>query len=146
MRLSKRLNETRMSLDDVEKWGSNFEMSPPWATTSSRFCVVWAWADRGTTAPAGRTRARVSAYQGLPPLFGDPLPDRRGADGESVEDWSTESSASITECHPREFFLQSLPLRRVPRFSESSHERKESLLLRFFGLKAGLYQIHEHTV
>src|SRR5713226_6394930 len=52
MRLSKRLNDTRMSLDDVEKCGSNFEMSPPWATTSSRFCVVWAWADRGTTAPA----------------------------------------------------------------------------------------------
>src|SRR5712692_8829625 len=30
----------------------------------------------------------------------DPRPDRRGADGASVEDWSTESSASITECHP----------------------------------------------
>src|SRR5437762_1359800 len=47
-RLSKRLNETRMSLDEVLKWGSNLEMSPPWATTSSRFCVVWAPADRGS--------------------------------------------------------------------------------------------------
>src|SRR5215813_10348617 len=38
------LNDTRMSLDDVLKCGSNFEMSPPWAMPSSRFCVVWALA------------------------------------------------------------------------------------------------------
>jgi hypothetical protein len=43
--LSKRLNEIRMSFDDVLKCGSNFEMSPPWATISSFFCVVWAAAD-----------------------------------------------------------------------------------------------------
>ena len=42
VRLSKMLKEMRMSLEDVLKWGSNFEMSPPWATTSSRFWVVWA--------------------------------------------------------------------------------------------------------
>src|SRR5438128_8998179 len=46
-RLSKTLNETRMSLDEVLKWGSNLEMSPPCATTSSRFCVVLAEARAG---------------------------------------------------------------------------------------------------
>src|SRR5262245_1347596 len=46
------LNDTRMSLDEVEKCGSNFEMSPPWATTISRFCVVWARARAGATASA----------------------------------------------------------------------------------------------
>src|SRR5262245_4850931 len=60
MRLSKMLKDTRMSLDDVEKCGSNFEMSPPWATTSSRFWVVWAWAwppRTGATAAAAPTVA-----------------------------------------------------------------------------------------
>src|SRR5882672_3257 len=51
-RLSNRLNEIRMSFDEVEKWGSNFEMSPPWATTSSRFWVVCAPAMLGARAPA----------------------------------------------------------------------------------------------
>src|SRR5215468_1340203 len=37
VRLSKMLKDTRMSLDDVLKCGSNFEMSPPWARTSSFF-------------------------------------------------------------------------------------------------------------
>ena len=36
-----------MSLDEVLKCGSNFEMSPPWAMTSSFFWVVWAWAAPG---------------------------------------------------------------------------------------------------
>src|SRR5207244_8196756 len=66
--------------------------------------------------------------------------------GDSVEDWSTESSASITECHPRKFFFQSLPLGSVSRFRKSLHEGKEALLLSFFGLKTGLDQIDEHTI
>src|ERR1700730_12039916 len=36
-----------MSFEDVLKCGSNFEMSPPWATISSLFCVVWARAKVG---------------------------------------------------------------------------------------------------
>jgi len=63
-----------------------------------------------------------------------------------VEDWSTESSASITERHPREFFFQSLPFGSVSTFRKSLHEGKETLLLGFFGLKAGLDQIDEHTI
>jgi hypothetical protein len=42
-------------LADVLMWGSNVEMSPPWAATISRFCVVWAWAgdpSAGATAAA----------------------------------------------------------------------------------------------
>ena len=39
-------------MDDVEKCGSNFEMSPPCATTSSRFCVVCARARAGAAASA----------------------------------------------------------------------------------------------
>src|SRR2546428_5296160 len=31
-----------MSFDEVEKWGSRRETSPPWAITRSRFTVVWA--------------------------------------------------------------------------------------------------------
>src|SRR5262247_4345841 len=49
VRLSNRLSETRMSLDDVLKCGSNFEMSPAWALMSSFFCVVWACAERART-------------------------------------------------------------------------------------------------
>src|SRR5215470_19295537 len=44
-----------MSFEDVLKCGSNLAMSPPCATTSSFFCVVWACAAAGTssgTAPA----------------------------------------------------------------------------------------------
>ena len=55
IRLSNTLNETRISLADVLMWGSKNAMSPPWAMTSSRFCVVWAWADdpsAGATAAA----------------------------------------------------------------------------------------------
>src|SRR6516225_9010192 len=54
-RLSNRLNETRMSLDDVDRCGSNREMSPPWATISSRFCVACAaarWAQCASRIPA----------------------------------------------------------------------------------------------
>src|SRR5437867_4012540 len=54
------LNDTRMSLDDVLKCGSNLEMSPPCATTSSRFWVVWAWAGPARapgTAPAAPSAA-----------------------------------------------------------------------------------------
>ena len=50
------------------------EMSPPWATTSSRFCVVWAWAgplSAGATAAAApsvaadfRSSRRVSSLIG----------------------------------------------------------------------------------
>src|SRR2546430_8826934 len=71
---------------------------------------------------------------------------RRDAGGEPVEDRSTEFSASITECYPREFFLKLLPLSRVPGLSKSTHERKESFLLGFLGLKAGLDQIYEYAI
>src|SRR6185295_4809326 len=64
VRLSKRLKETRISLEFVLKCGSNFEMSPPWAVTSSRFCVVWACASRspaaGTIPAAPSTAAPLS--------------------------------------------------------------------------------------
>jgi len=63
-----------------------------------------------------------------------------------VEDRSTESSASITERHPREFFLQSLPLGRVSRFSKSIHEQKKLFLLGVFGLKPGLDQVYENAI
>ena len=63
-----------------------------------------------------------------------------------MEDWSTESSASITECHPGKFFFQSLPLGRVRRFSQSVHQRKETFLLGFFGSKTDLDQIYEHAI
>src|SRR5207253_2298519 len=64
----------------------------------------------------------------------------------SVEDWSTESSASLTECHPRQFFFQSLPFGRVSRFCKPIHERKEALFLGFLGLKTSLDQIDEHAI
>ena len=57
-RLSKMLKETRMSFEDVLKCGSNFEMSPPWATFSSRR-VDWAcaWPD----SPPGSAAVAPSA-------------------------------------------------------------------------------------
>jgi hypothetical protein len=76
----------------------------------------------------------------------DPRPDRRDAGEELVEDGSTESSASISEGYPREFFLQPLPLSRVPGLSKPIHERKEAFLLGFLGLKAGLNQIDEYAI
>src|SRR3989304_5200765 len=97
-------------------------------------------------APLAQLRATVSGYRDLQAISGDLRPDRRGAGEELVEDGSTESSASITECHPREFFLQPLPLSRVPRSSKSTHERKETFLLGFLGLKAGLDQIYEYPI
>jgi len=63
-----------------------------------------------------------------------------------VEDRSTESSASITERHPRELFLQSLTLGRVARFSKSIHEQKKLLFLGVFGLKPGLDQVYENAI
>jgi magnesium chelatase family protein len=98
--------------------------------------VVLACRRRGITTvrvPAGN-RAEAGAVDGVRPL------------GAAVEDWSTESSASITECHPRKFFLQSLPLGRAPRFSETIHEQEEPRFLGFFGLKTGLDQIYEHAI
>jgi hypothetical protein len=71
---------------------------------------------------------------------------RRDAGGELVEDGSTESSASISEGYPREFFLQPLSLSRVPGLSKPIHERKEAFLLGFLGLKAGLDQIYEYAI
>jgi len=63
-----------------------------------------------------------------------------------VEDRSTESSASLTECHPRKFFLQSFSLGGVRRLSQSIHEQKESLLLGVFRLQTRLEQIDEHAI
>ena len=72
--------------------------------------------------------------------------DQRGAGGDSVEDRSTESSASAAERHARQLFLQALPLGGVRRFGESTHEREEPFLLGLFGLQAGLDQVDEHTI
>src|SRR5215470_5882855 len=52
------LNEMRMSLDDVLKCGSSFEMSPLWAVISSRFWVVCAAA---VPPSAGDSAAAVPA-------------------------------------------------------------------------------------
>src|SRR5438034_6947010 len=104
---------------------------------------------RSTKVPQAllaRLRATTSACKGPQLRSADPLRDRKGARADSVEDWSTESSASITERHPREFFLQSLPLGRVSRFSESIHEQKKLFLLGVFGLKPGLDQVHENPI
>src|SRR5258708_13988593 len=51
----------RMSLEDVLKCGSNFEMSPPWATISSRFWVPWAWAENGDTCGSVPATPRAAA-------------------------------------------------------------------------------------
>ena len=61
VRLSKTLKVTRMSFDEVEKCGSSFEMSPPWAMTSSRFWVVWAAAGL-----AARPSSRAAAAAPTP--------------------------------------------------------------------------------
>ncbi len=47
-----------MSFDEVLMCGSNVAMSPPWATTSSRFCVVWAWAGPAQRGGRGGGRAQ----------------------------------------------------------------------------------------
>ena len=75
-----------------------------------------------------------------------PLLDRKDARAASVEDRSTESSALVTECHPRKFFLQALPLSRIPRFSKSIYQRKETVLLGFSRLQTDLDQIYEHVI
>src|SRR5215470_10472691 len=75
VRLSNRLNETRMSLEEVLKCGSNRATSPPWAVTSSRFWVLWARAGAGsdwTTAPpipatAPLSRSRRETFMDAPP-------------------------------------------------------------------------------
>src|SRR5258705_2313519 len=77
VRLSKRLKDTGMSFDEVLKCGSNLEMSPAWAVTSSFFWVVWATAGppavSGTVAAAPRAAAplsrsrRVSSIVVVPP-------------------------------------------------------------------------------
>ena len=79
VRLSKTLNVTRMSFDEVEKCGSSFDTSPPCATISSRFCVVWAAACLGVgpsrkaslpLPPRGRSRARGRlGGRGSPPAM-----------------------------------------------------------------------------
>ena len=51
------LNDTRTSLDDVLKCGSNFDTSPLWAVTSSFFWVVWARA--GLPAVSGTAEVSV---------------------------------------------------------------------------------------
>src|SRR5574341_1069302 len=47
VRLSKRLNEMRMSFDEVLMCGSNWATSPPCATTSSRFPAPCEYAGLG---------------------------------------------------------------------------------------------------
>ena len=69
-----------MSLDEVLKCGSNFEISPACADTSSFFWVVWANAGRASaagTAPAApraaaplRRSRRVSSMLGFLPGSG----------------------------------------------------------------------------
>src|SRR6266852_2975367 len=36
-------------------------MSPPWATTSSFFCVVWAWAEPGSACDSAPAAPRATA-------------------------------------------------------------------------------------
>src|SRR5438034_4176711 len=55
---------------------------------------------RSTKVPQAllaRLRATTSACKGPQLRSADPLRDRKGARADSVEDWSTETSASITE-------------------------------------------------
>ena len=69
-----------MSFEEVLKCGSNFEMSPACAETSSFFWVVWASAGRASvagTAPAApraaaplRRLRRVSSMRGFLPGSG----------------------------------------------------------------------------
>jgi len=61
VRLSNRLNETRMSWDAVLKCGSNLAMSPAWAVTSSLFWVVWACAAPGNACGTAPTTPSVAA-------------------------------------------------------------------------------------
>src|SRR5262245_18440671 len=81
MRLSKMLKDTRMSLDEVQKCGSNLARSPPWATAGSRFWGVWAWAWRGAervaaapaaAAPWRRSRRVIWVIERLLDLGGAP--------------------------------------------------------------------------
>src|ERR1041384_4209338 len=66
VRLSNRLNDQRMSFDDVLKCGSRRARSPPWATISSFFWVVWAAAvppragDSAAAAPSAAVDFRRS--------------------------------------------------------------------------------------
>src|SRR5439155_24404002 len=57
-----------MSLDDVLMCGSKNAMSPPWATMSSRFCVVCARAGPGSTAtaPAAAAAPVISSRRVMP--------------------------------------------------------------------------------
>src|SRR5882724_630616 len=50
-----------MSLEEVLKCGSNLAISPPWATTSSFFCVVWAWAAPGESWDIAPATPRAAA-------------------------------------------------------------------------------------
>src|SRR6266851_9211735 len=61
VRLSKTLKLQRISLDAVLKWGSNFAMSPPCATTSSFFWVVCAWATLGKACDSAPATPRAAA-------------------------------------------------------------------------------------
>src|SRR2546423_3377051 len=65
-----------MSLADVLKWGSNFEMSPPWATINSRFWVVCAPAGpasaEGRAAAAPATPAAFNSSRRVRPLIETP--------------------------------------------------------------------------
>src|SRR5581483_4718798 len=65
VRLSKRLNVTRMSFEDVEKCGSSFETSPPWPTTSSRRWVAWPAAGRAAPGPSAAAAAPTQGGSAL---------------------------------------------------------------------------------
>ena len=100
----------------------------------------------GPSGPLAPIRAITSICKDPRRISADPLPDRRDARVESVEGRSTESSPSITECHPRKFFLQALPLSRVARFGKSIYERKETVLLGFSRLQTDRDQVYEHAI
>src|SRR3989442_455594 len=97
-------------------------------------------------APLARIRAITLVCKDARLISDDPPPDRKDARAASVEDRSTGSSALLTERHPREFFLQALPLGGIPRLSKSIHERKETILLGFSRLQTDLDQIYEYTI
>ena len=103
VRLSKTLNVTRMSFDEVEKCGSSFETSPPWAMTSSRFWVVWAAAGlaarpsrraaAAAPAPSAAARSRKARRERAPAC--QALARVRKSIGSLLRCWGCRSVGSL---------------------------------------------------
>ena len=100
----------------------------------------------GHPAPPVRIPSKASAYIDLRSLFDAPLGGQRGAGGGLEEDWSTGFWASVSESHARKLLFNPLPLGGIIRFRESISEGEKPLLFAFFGLDAGLDQIHKDAI